>query len=89
MNSYHLITRLLAKSLLILLLTLMVGLLLRPLSTGRAKDQSKKEALKQPPASQPQPATISHGSALELSARIDQTIDAGEYANIRSRQLAY
>lgn len=71
---------LLAKSLLIILLTLPVLLLLRPVSTGSAKDKVQKEELKHPADSEKKHDTSQPG---DLARRIDSAIDQSELAYAR------
>lgn len=71
---------LLAKSLLIILLTLPVLLLLRPVNTGSAKDKVQKEELKHPADSEKKRDT---SQPSDLARRIDSAIDQSELAYAR------
>jgi len=70
----------LAKSLLIILLVVPILLLLRPLSTGTAKDKVKNELAKRPAVSENKPATAQPS---DLARRIDSAIDQSELASAR------
>lgn len=81
MNSSYITTRtVLAKSLLIILLVVPILLLLRPLSTGTAKDKVKNELAKRPAVSENKPATAQPS---DLARRIDSAIDQSELASAR------
>jgi len=80
MNSSYLKTRsLLVKSFLVILLAVPLVLLLRPLSTGTAKDKARKEQAKLPTVS----AKPTAAPPTELAKRIDSTIDQSEFAYAR------
>ena len=81
MESTYITTRtLLAKSLLIILLVVPILLLLRPVSTGTAKDKVKNEPGKGPAVSEKTPATAQPS---DLARRIDSAIDQSELASAR------
>src|SRR6266850_1553463 len=81
MNRSHMKTgSLVAKSLLIILLALPVLLLLRPVSTGTAKDKVQKDERKHPAGSEKKRDDAQHG---DLARRIDTTIDQSELAFAR------
>jgi len=81
MNSSYITTRtVLAKSLLIILLVVPILLLLRPLSTGTAKDKVKNELARRAAVSEKKPATEQPS---DLARRIDSAIDQSELASAR------
>jgi D-alanyl-D-alanine carboxypeptidase/D-alanyl-D-alanine-endopeptidase (penicillin-binding protein 4) len=83
MNNKHLTTRVVAKSLLILLFAVLLVLLLRPVDISTAKDKTQKEQTKQPVLAEQRAAPPASGAARELGERIDKTIDQSEFANAR------
>ena len=81
MNGTHMkIGSLLVKSFLIILLALPVLLLLRPVSTGSAKDKVQKEQPKPPTGSEKKRDTA---QPTDLARRIDSAIDQSELASAR------
>ena len=81
MNSNYVTTlSLLAKSFLIILLAVPLLLLLRPMSTGTAKDKVQKEQPKPAAVSEQKPATA---QTTDLARRIDSAIDQSELAYAR------
>lgn len=81
MNSSYLTTRsLLAKSFLIILLAVPLLLLLRPMSTGTAKDKVQKGQPRPPAVSEEKPAA---SQLTDLARRIDSAIDQSELAYAR------
>ncbi len=79
-TTYITIRPVIARGLLIVLLTIPLLLLLRPLSTSIAKDKVKKEQAKAPVASQGKPVTA---ETTELARRIDKAIDESGLARAR------
>lgn len=81
MNRTHMKTSsLLVKSFLIILLALPVLLLLRPVSTGSAKDKVQKEQPTQPAGSEKKRDT---SQSTDLVRLIDSAIDQSEFASAR------
>jgi D-alanyl-D-alanine carboxypeptidase/D-alanyl-D-alanine-endopeptidase (penicillin-binding protein 4) len=81
MNTTHMKTgSLLVKSFLIFLLASPVLLLLRPVSTGSAKDKIQKEQSKQPAGSEKK---LESARISDLARRIDSAIDQSELASAR------
>jgi D-alanyl-D-alanine carboxypeptidase/D-alanyl-D-alanine-endopeptidase (penicillin-binding protein 4) len=81
MNSSYITTRtVLAKGLLIILLIVSILLLLRPLSSGTAKDKVKNELAERPAVSEKKPAIA---QPTDLARRIDSAIDQSELASAR------
>ncbi|HEY8188496.1 MAG TPA: D-alanyl-D-alanine carboxypeptidase/D-alanyl-D-alanine-endopeptidase [Pyrinomonadaceae bacterium] len=79
MNSRYLTTRMVfVKSALLILLVISGVLVLRPLSTGTAKDKVRNEPAKQPTERKSAPA-----QPTELARRIDSSIDQSELAFAR------
>ena len=81
MNSTYLTTaNLFVKGFLLILLALPVVLLLRPVSTGTAKDKVQKEQPKQPASSEKK---LDRAKPNDLARRIDSAIDQSELASAR------
>lgn len=81
-TSYQIARRLLVKSFLIILLALPVLLLLRPPSTGTAKDKIQQDQPKQAAVSK-EPARGQSAALKNLAERIDKAIDGSELAAAR------